>query len=404
MVAVSDDVLVLRRHADDNRRNKAVERLARVVLQVKHLTPSQLASEADVERTKSFINGVLAHLIIVPAWVVPPAALVTCLTVLGAPFGIKGVISTLGLGAGLFSGPLKWRPYLSAILAVMAVSTKRLRSAIAAGFSLFMIWLISRKSSIPSSPWLFDFVNRWARDYYKQTCLRGALGDIRPTKSFFGFHPHGCLAGGFTVNSVFNADFIRAAGRVAFLCDGALRHRNPGFGLMAEAYKTESRAIEACDAAGFKEHMSSAVNVGFLPGGFFDAVAFEYRKDVCVLRTRKGFIKYCLQYGYRAHPIYTFGECETYYTFTGLKSLRMWICKKNVPALAFFGWPLLPFLPRPDSRLMTYVGPGIDMPHIDAPSQAEVDHWHVVYMEALTKLFNDNKAEAGFPNSTLKIL
>jgi len=150
--------------------------------------------------------------------------------------------------------------------------------------------------------------------------------------------------------------------------------------------------------------MSTGVNVGFIPGGFFDAVAFEYCKDVTVLRERKGFIKYCLQYGYRAHPVYTFGECETYHTFAGLKSLRMSIAKKNVPALAFFGWPLMPILPRPEARLMTYVGPGIDMPHIAEPSQAEVDHWHQVYMDQLAKLFNENKAEAGYPDAVLEIL
>lgn len=31
------------------------------------------------------------------------------------------------------------------------------------------------------------------QDYYSRTALKGALDDIRPNKSFFGFHPHGCL-------------------------------------------------------------------------------------------------------------------------------------------------------------------------------------------------------------------
>ncbi|CAJ1391033.1 unnamed protein product [Effrenium voratum] len=76
--------------------------------------------------------------------------------------------------------------------------------------------------------------------------------------------------------------------------------------------------------------------------------------DVCVLSSKKGFIKYCLQFGYRAHPVYTFGECETYHTFRGFKRLRMKVAKNNVPALAFFGWPCLPFLPRPQSKILTY--------------------------------------------------
>merc|ERR1719379_283718 len=127
--------------------------------------------------------------------------------------------------------------------------------------------------------------------------------------------------------------------------DSALRYKNPFWQLCSEAYESDDHSIDACDSATFKRQMSSGVNVSFIIGGFMDAVAFEYGKDVCTVRKKKGFIKYCLQHGYRAHPCYTFGECETYYTFKGLKSVRQKIAKKNIPALAFFGWPLVPFLP-----------------------------------------------------------
>eukprot|EP00434_Breviolum_minutum_P023151 symbB.v1.2.020426.t1/scaffold1653.1/size107518/7 len=193
----------------------------------------------------------------------------------------------------------------------------------AAALASFLTFLVTRSGKIARNPWLFDFVSSKAKGFYSATALRGALDDIRPDKSFLGFHPHGCLCAGFTVNGTFNPDFIRACKRVFFLCDPVLRHKNPGFQLMSEAYEAEDRAIEACDAPGFKKHMSSGVNVAFNPGGFMDAIVFQHGKDVCVLKCKKGFIKYCLQFGYRAHPVYTFGECETYYTFTGLRKLRM---------------------------------------------------------------------------------
>eukprot|EP00434_Breviolum_minutum_P005275 symbB.v1.2.004650.t1/scaffold268.1/size246746/1 len=82
----------------------------------------------------------------------------------------------------------------------------------------------------------------------------------------------------------------------------------------------------------------------------------------------------------------------------------MKIAAQNVPALAFIGWPLVPFLPRPQSQLLTYVGPGIDIPHIPSPTHEDVDHWHQVYTEALRKVFDDNKADAGYPNAQLTIL
>merc|ERR1712048_79908 len=144
--------------------------------------------------------------------------------------------------------------------------------------------------------------------------------------------------------------------------------------------------------------------VSSVPGGFLDAVAFEYGKDVCVLSDRKAFIKLCLQFGYRVHPCYTYGECGTYYTFPWLRELRMKIGRNNVPALAFFGWPLCPFLPFPSSSILTYVGRGIDFPHIESPSAADIDDWHKLYTEKLRELFDENKADAGFPNAQLQLL
>lgn len=376
-----------------------VQRIQRLV---RHLSP-QLA-HANAAHVKSFLHGLLAHLIIVPAWVIPPGMLFGSLVMAGAPLGLPGILATTGVGAGLVSGPKKLRPVLCGVVLLLAARAKKARAVGAAAVASFLTWLVTRSGKIPRFPWLFDFVNKWAKDYYSFTALRGALDDIRPNKSFLGFHPHGCLCAGFTINCCYNADFIRACTRIFFLCDPALRYKNPGFQLMSEAYEADDRAIEACDAEGFKTHMATGVNVAFIPGGFMDAVAFEFGKDVCVLSSKKGFIKYCLQFGYRTHPVYTFGECETYYTFKGLKSLRMKVAAQNVPALAFFGWPLVPFLPRPQSKIITYVGPGIDIPHIPSPTQEDVDHWHKVYVEGLQKLFDDNKADAGYPDSHLEIL
>lgn len=197
---------------------------------------------------------------------------------------------------------------------------------------------------------------------------------------------------------------MRHAGKTNWLCDPNLRDKNPGFRLACELYKGEDRAIEACDVPTFKKLFSTGESIAFMPGGFRDAVAFAYNKETIALSDRKGFIKYCLQYGYRLHPCYTFGESETYYTFSWLRSHRMEIAKQNVPALAFFGWPLCPILPRPDSSLLTYVGEGIDMPHLPDPSPDEIDCWHARYIVELRKLFDTYKAEVGKADVELEIL
>jgi len=71
--------------------------------------------------------------------------------------------------------------------------------------------------------------------------------------------------------------------------------------------------------------------------------------------------------------------------------------------VAFFGWSFLPFLPRPESRLLTYVGPALALPKIAEPTAAEIDHWHGEYMKALTALFDEKKSEAGYPSASLEI-
>ena len=40
---------------------------------------------------------------------------------------------------------------------------------------------------------------------------------------------------------------------------------------------------------------------------------------------RKGLVKYALQHGYALTPVYTFGENRTYWAFSGLLRLRLWI-------------------------------------------------------------------------------
>jgi len=390
-----------RSHFGSSRPGSAEEnRIRRLAL---HFVAATAAASPDA-RVKSWTKGLIAHLLLVPPWVFPPGMLLGSLLTAGAPFGAKGILASLGVGTGLMAGPKTLRPVLCAFVMLLAARAKKRVAMAGAIFASFLTWLVTRSGTISSQPWYFNFISTWIKDFYTETGLRGALHDIRPTKSFFGFHPHGCLCAGFTINGTYNPDFMRAATRVAWLCDNNLRHKNPGFQLMSEAYQAEDRAIEACDAEGFRLQMSKGVNISFIPGGFLDAVAFEFGKDVCVLRKKKGFIKYCLQFGYRAHPVYTFGECETYHTFSGMKSLRMKIGENNVPAVAFFGWPLLPFLPRPQSRIITYVGPGIDLPHIPSPSNEDVDHWHKVYMEGLQKLFDENKADAGYPDAQLEIL
>ena len=75
----------------------------------------------------------------------------------------------------------------------------------------------------------------------------------------------------------------------------------------------------------------------------------------------------------------------------------------QVPAVFFWGEPLVPIFPRRDSRCLSYVAPPLVLPSIADPTAAQVDEWHAKYQAALQRLFDDSKAEVGEQTAQLEI-
>lgn len=74
--------------------------------------------------------------------------------------------------------------------------------------------------------------------------------------------------------------------------------------------------------------------------------------------------------------VYVFGESDTYWTFTGLTDLRMWLNKYKIPMAIFFGRWWFPVLPRKEAELLTYFGEPLVLPKIESPAAADVEYWH----------------------------
>lgn len=232
------------------------------------------------------------------------------------------------------------------------------------------------------------------KQYFKQLELRGKLEDIQKESSLFCFHPHGILSTGFSVLGVWGKEFHELAGRdTQFLVDKVLREDNPFFKVICDKHGT----VNTLNKHSLHKLMSKSNNISIVPGGFEDATAMQFNKDITVIRKRTGFIKYALQYGYRVHPIYTFGETTTHYTFTGFLNFRLWLNRFGIPAVLVYGCPWLPLMPRKNCTCLTYVGAPLQFPKIAEPSKEEVQKWHATYCDALEKLFEDNKKEAGLP-------
>lgn len=141
-----------------------------------------------------------------------------------------------------------------------------------------------------------------------------------------------------------------------------------------------------------------------IPGAYQEATLCTYGRDRVALSNRKGFIKYCLSYGYKIHPVYTFGEADTYKTLGGFESFRLWLNSFGIPTVAFWGLSWFPMLPRPDAELLTFVGPPLELPRVQEPTHEQVEEWHGKYVDALKALFDKYKAEAGRPDAVLEVV
>ncbi len=50
-------------------------------------------------------------------------------------------------------------------------------------------------------------------------------------------------------------------------------------------------------------------------------------------------------------------------------------------------------LPDTNARINAVIGKGVQCPKIENPTQADIDHYHGLYMQALIEVFNRNVDE-----------
>ncbi|CAE7478721.1 DGAT2D [Symbiodinium pilosum] len=254
------------------------------------------------------------------------------------------------------------------------------------------------------NPKLLAFQYKGYAGYNKRCELRGALDTVQEGKSFFACHPHGILSIGWICNVVFGRNFHKVVGRCNYLIDPTLRNKGLLAKLFLDAFEGPHGSIRDTRATTMHDLMRKGESISMIPGAYQEATRFSHGLERVALAQRRGFVKYCLRYGYRLHPVYTFGESQTYSTLGGFDKLRLWLNRKGIPTVCFWGLPWCPLLPRCNLELLTFVGPALELPKLPEPTEEEVDHWHKQYMKALVELFDRHKAEAGTPAAVLEIL
>ncbi|KAB0388804.1 hypothetical protein E2I00_014935 [Balaenoptera physalus] len=126
------------------------------------------------------------------------------------------------------------------------------------------------------------------------------------------------------------------------------------------------------------------------------------------------FLRECHVYRVALIPAYAFGETELYnqqiFTPGGFVSrFQKWFQSMvHIYPCAFYGhgfiensWGLLPYA-RPVTTIA--VGKPLPLPKIEDPSKETVAKYHVVYIDALHKLFGQHKTKFGFSETQELVL
>lgn len=306
------------------------------------------------------LSGFAAHVLTVHPWVIGAlspmffACYVVWLCVQGTPPGVGALVATLLLSAQYtFAKPKAWPAW--------------------------------RKFIFSLDPW----------SWYAECKLHFSC-KIDAEKTMLCYHPHGALCVGFAWTGA-HCPTLDPYG-ITFLVVDVL----PKLPLMGWVINWFGN-MRGASAPVMKRLLSAGRNVALIPGGFEEATIMKRGVERIYLKRRAGFIKYALRYGYKVHPCYTFGESDTYSTFYWLQHARLWFNRYKVPAIVVFGSWICPIFPRADTRINTFIGEPIAIPHLPDPSEKEVEEWHARYVEALQKLFDTHKAAAGKPDAVLEI-
>uniref|UniRef100_K3WBZ3 Acyltransferase n=1 Tax=Globisporangium ultimum (strain ATCC 200006 / CBS 805.95 / DAOM BR144) TaxID=431595 RepID=K3WBZ3_GLOUD len=219
----------------------------------------------------------------------------------------------------------------------------------------------------------------------------------KPQESaMYAIHPHGVLSCGPLVNGIHHAKFAEVKAR------WLVAENLFWFPVIRDVLKWWN--FSHVQRWSFVEAMEKQQNIGFCPGGFEEATLYERGKHRVFLKKRFGFIKLALQYGYKVHPVYTFGEEFTYHAFPYFLDFRLKLNEFKFPGVAFMGNVWCFFMPKSDIELITVVGKPLQFPRIEHPAKADVAKYHELYVNALIELFETHKTQfAANPDATLEV-
>ncbi|KAM9847187.1 2-acylglycerol O-acyltransferase 3b [Aulostomus maculatus] len=249
------------------------------------------------------------------------------------------------------------------------------------------------------------FVRRWKvwehyRDYFPIKLVKTA--ELNPNRNYIlGCHPHGIMSvGGFACFSTDSCGFAEAfPGMRSTLVVLAGLFRIPllrEYIMSADIYPVSKPSLAHLLS---KRGKGNAVVI--VIGGAEESLSSSPGVNTVVMKQRKGFVRVALEHGADLVPVYSFGENELFRQVIfsdGTLGRRLQDLFKKIMGFApclFLGERLLVLPYR--TPITTVVGRPISVPKRVLPTEEEVNHYHKLYMDALTELFHENKMSVGLP-------
>ncbi|EGD74554.1 hypothetical protein PTSG_05918 [Salpingoeca rosetta] len=237
---------------------------------------------------------------------------------------------------------------------------------------------------------------KWLRKRFHVQLVKTA--DLNPDQSYiFGLHPHSVLPFGAMIaigDETEDSQFKKLFPGIDFRTLAAT------FCFYVPVYRDILLWGGVVDAARYsaKRILNMGLSLALVPGGATEALHCHPEKDVVYLKNRRGFIKLALETGSHLVPVFSFNENNTY-DLIGIDNPLIDKLKNKFQRVFGISLPLIKNVLPKECHITTVVGAPIAVPKIEDPSKEQVQQYLNQYIEALRKLYNDNREKYNIPKT-----
>ncbi|GMF26019.1 unnamed protein product [Phytophthora fragariaefolia] len=251
-----------------------------------------------------------------------------------------------------------------------------------------------RASWVTGRSMLIDTVKR----YFSGTIIR--MAPLDPEKQYvMSFHPHGIMP-----ISVMWLQFTEQWRKLfpnfyAHILTASILHQIPLARDVLHFYGSREVTRQA-----FAYTLKQKESVLLVPGGQAEMLMQQSAKnEVRVYTHHKGFIRLAIEHGVPLVPVLSFKEGEMMDNVQA-PMLQRWFVKKLAFPFPYFpyGRALLPIPRKVDIPIV--VGEPLEVPHIEKPTQEDIDKVHAKYFAVLQDMFDKYKDEVGCSDYKLVLI